>query len=183
MNRCNVLDSLGRQQRRARGGRWWCCGGGGAGDALGRVRCHKYWRAARTAAGQRRAVQNGRQSQDQGTRAAAQRQGRAGGGGRGAAEMRSEAHGGGGLSAGRGCGGVKKGFSKRVEEARRCGSEKEIQRDGRVAVAAITTHRTPYWQAACPSPNHSRRFHCQAVAAAPASANAATPSGPPFLPQ
>jgi hypothetical protein len=39
-------------QRRA-GGRGG--GGGGAGDGLSgkRVRCHKYWRAARTAAGQR----------------------------------------------------------------------------------------------------------------------------------
>lgn len=33
---------------------------------------------------------------------------------------------------GEGCGGRRgKGFSKRVEEARKCGSEKEIQRDGR----------------------------------------------------
>jgi hypothetical protein len=76
-------------------------GGGGAGDALGRVRCHKCWRAARTAAGQRRAVQNGRQWQGRGTRAAAQaRAGRAAASGRGEAETRSEAPGGGGRGAG-----------------------------------------------------------------------------------
>lgn len=50
-----------------------------------------------------------------------------------------------------------------------------------VAVAAITTHGgRPTGTPACPNPNHPRRFHCHGMALAPASVNAATPSGPPF---
>jgi hypothetical protein len=118
--------------------RQWSCsgggGGGGAGDALGRVRCHKYWRAARTAAGQRRAVQNGRVSQGQGTHEQPRRGKGEAGCVRSVFDLRVQSEATGGRWArmlARGCGGVKKGFSKRVEEARRCGSEKEIQRDGR----------------------------------------------------
>jgi hypothetical protein len=44
----------------------------------------------------------------------------------------------------------KKGFSKRVEEARSCGSEKEIQRDGRGRY--YYPPRTPDWHSNLPKP-------------------------------
>jgi hypothetical protein len=79
-------------------------GGGGAGDALGRVRCHKCWRAARTAAGQRGQCKTGGNGRA-GAHEQPRKQGR---GGRrrvweresSEAETRSEATGGGGRGAG-----------------------------------------------------------------------------------
>jgi hypothetical protein len=48
----------------------------------------------------------------------------------------------------------KKGFSKRVEEARSCGSEKEIQRDGRGRGRGRYYYppRTPDWHSNLPKP-------------------------------
>lgn len=146
------------------------------------MRCHKYRRAARTAAGQRMgsakraAIAGPRQALD----ATATRQGRAVGwsdAGSGweqrqrARQVRSLVRGGGGV------GKASRSAWRRPEsvEAKRRFSGMAV------AVAAITTHGgRPTGTPACPNPNHSRRFHCHGMALAPASVNAATPSGPPF---
>lgn len=58
---------------------------------------------------------------------------------------------------------------------------------GMAVAATFTTHSGRPTAATgmfeCPNPKDARRFHCHGMALIPASANAATPSGPPFLPQ
>jgi hypothetical protein len=154
------------------------------------VRCHKYWRAARTAAGQRgRCRAAGGQGQLGAWSGAAAvtvvREGVGAGAGRGQTAGRGEVRLAEVLAAG--CG-LRCGVQKASRSAwRRPESVEAKRRWSGMAVAAITTHRgRPTSLRAGPNPNQSRRFHSIASPArawhgrAPASANAATPSGPPF---
>jgi hypothetical protein len=97
--------------------------------------------------------------------------------------VRSEAKGSRGEVAGERLRWCRKGFSKRVEEARKCGSEKEIQRDGRGRGRGRYYYppRTPDWHSNLPKPKPFSPLSLPWHALAPASVNAATPSGPPFL--
>ena len=79
----------------------------------------------------------------------------------------------------------RKGFSKRVEEARKCGSEKEIQRDGRGRGRGryYYPRRTPDWHSSLPKPKPPSPLSLPWHGASPCKRECSDTERSAFLPQ